>query len=122
MQGIVFNGVYLTYFDTAITEYTRAMDYSLEQQIAETNTDFHVVRVLTEFAAPVHFDDDIDVHVRTGRIGNSSITFLLEIHIKGEDKAVTTGEVVWVNAIRGKHESAPVPEKLIEIIRSRESV
>ena len=122
MQGIVFNAVYFTYFDTAITEYLRAMDYDLKEQIEETGTDFHVVRALAEFVGPIRFDDEIEVHVRTGRIGNSSITFLIEVHLKGEDNVLTTGEIVWVNAYQGKHESAPVPEKLTELIRTRESV
>lgn len=121
MQGIVFNGIYFTYFDTAITEYLRAMDYSLIEQVETTGTDFHVVKALAEFAAPVRFDDHIDVCVRTGRIGKSSIQFLLEIHPHGGDRVLTTGEIVWVNAYQGKHESAPVPEKLAAAIREREA-
>ena len=119
-QGIVFNGVYLTYFDTAITEYLREMNYDFEKQIEDTNTDFHVVKVVVEFAGPVRFDDEIDVCVRTGRIGNSSVTFTIEIFPKGKDKVLTKGEVIWVNAIRGEHQSAPVPEGLIQKIREHE--
>ncbi len=119
-QSIVFNAHYLTYYDTAISEYLRALAYDVYAVAVETGTDFHTVKTLVEYLAPIRFDDEIDVFVRTSRIGRSSMTFALEIHPKNENRVLATGEVVWVNALVGKHESTPVPEKLVASIAERE--
>ena len=44
------------------------------------------------------------------------MTFLLEIHPKGQDDLRATGEVVWVNTDQTTHKSAAVPQELIEKI------
>ena len=53
-----------------------------------------------EYQKLIEFDEDIEVLVRTSRLGRSSLTFLLEIHLKGAEDLRATGEVVWVNTIR----------------------
>lgn len=111
-QRILFNAHYLTYFDTTITEYFRNLPYDYMGQVEQTGTDFHTVRALVEFKAPVYFDEEIQVHVRVSRLGRSSITFALEIHPKGQEDLRATGEVVWVNADQGTHQSAALPVQL----------
>src|SRR5258708_25351557 len=81
-QKVVFNAHYLTYFDTAITEYMRALRYDAEGEAKRAGIDFHVVRALVEFKAPIRFDDEIEVAVRTMRVGRSSIAFALAIFMK----------------------------------------
>src|SRR3954467_3548362 len=54
-QGVVFNAHYLTYFDTTITEYFRALGYDQYADSQTTGIDFHVVKSLIEFKAPVRF-------------------------------------------------------------------
>lgn len=113
-QRIVFNAHYLTYYDTAITEYFRSLPYDYMGQVERTGEDFHTVRTLVEYQQPIEFDEDIEVHVRTSRLGRSSITFLLEIHSKGKEDLRATGEVVWVNTDQATHKSAAVPQELVE--------
>jgi acyl-CoA thioester hydrolase len=115
-QMIVFNAHYLTYFDTAITEYFRALPYDYRGRVARTSEDFHTVRTLVEYQKPISFDEDIEVCVRTSRLGRSSISFLLEIHPQGRDDLRATGEVVWVNTDQGTHKSAALPGELVEKI------
>lgn len=115
-QMIVFNAHYLTYFDTAITEYFRALPYDYRAQVARTGEDFHTVRTLVEYQQPIAFDEDIEVCVRTARLGRSSLTFLLEIHPQGGDDLRATGEVVWVNTDQATHKSAAVPQALVDKI------
>jgi len=115
-QMIVFNAHYLTYFDTAITEYFRALPYDYRGQVARMGEDFHTVRTLVEYQRPITFDEDIEVYVRTSRLGRSSITFLLEIHPQGRDDLRATGEVVWVNTDQETHKSAAVPGELVDKI------
>ena len=86
----------------------------------KTGEDFHTVRTVVEYAAPINFDEDIDVHTRIAKIGRTSMTFLLEIHPKDTDDLRATGEVVWVNADQTTHSSTPLPEDLVELIRGFE--
>src|SRR6188768_3273008 len=71
-QGVVFNAHYLTYFDTTITEYFRALGYDQYADAKQTGEDFHVVKSVIEYKAPVRFDWELDVGARVARIGNSS--------------------------------------------------
>ena len=120
LQGIVFNAHYLTYFDTAIYEYLRDLSFDYIEHAEHTDTDFHVVKVLIEFYGPSHFDDEIEVHVRTGRIGRSSLTFLIEIYPKNSETTLVKGEVVWVNTDQKSHKSSQLPEELVIKLRDKE--
>ena len=110
-QGVVFNANYLLYYDVAITEYLRALGWNYRAHIA-TGVDFHTVRTVVDYRAPIRFDDEIEVGVRPGRVGNSSLTWALEIHPSGEDRPLATGEVVWVNTDQASHRPTPVPADL----------
>ena len=95
-QGVVFNAHYLTYFDTTITEYFRALGYDQYADAKKTGIDFHVVKSLIEYKAPVLFDQEIEVGARVARIGNTSLVFELALFLKGGIDALVTGEIVWV--------------------------
>ncbi|HZH27821.1 MAG TPA: thioesterase family protein [Azospirillaceae bacterium] len=110
-QGVVFNANYLTYYDVAITEYLRVIGWDYKAHIG-TGVDFHIVKGLVEYKGPLRFDDEFEVAVRTARLGNSSLTFALEVHPKGRDRVLATGEVVWVNTDQTSHKPAPVPNDL----------
>jgi acyl-CoA thioester hydrolase len=111
-QRIVFNAHYLTYFDTAITEYFRVLPYDYMGQVERIGEDFHTVKTLVEYKQPIVFDQDIDVMVRASRLGRTSLTFEVEIHPYGEDDLLASGEVVWVNVDQSTHISAPIPTEL----------
>lgn len=119
-QGIVFNANYLIYFDVALTEYVRAIKHTFPIGEKRRDEDMHTVKALVEYRAPIHYDQEIDVCVRAARIGRSSIKFLLEIHPAGEDNCLTTGEIVWVNTHQQSRKSAPVPQALIDALKSLE--
>lgn len=119
-QGVVFNAHYLTYFDTTITEYFRALGYDQYADAKQTGEDFHVVRSLIEYKAPVRFDQEIDVGARVARIGSSSLTFELAIYLKGAADALVTGEIVWVNTNQTTHRPVPISQKIREQISARE--
>ena len=119
-QMIVFNAHYLTYFDTAITEYFRALSYDYREQVLRTGEDYHTVRTVVEYFAPIRFDDEIEVGVRAARIGRSSLTFGLEIHPQGQDECLASGEVVWVNTDQETRRPAPVPAALVDKLRAHD--
>src|SRR3954465_4894632 len=119
-QGVVFNAHYLTYFDTSITEYFRALGYDQYADSRKTGIDFHVVKSLIEYKAPVLFDWELDVGARGARIGNTSISFELAIFRKGGQDALVTGEIVWVYTDQKSHRPVPIPASIRDFIATRE--
>ena len=119
-QAVVFNAHYLTYFDTAITEYFRALGYDYLGEVKRTGVDFHTVKSVVEYKAPIRFDEDIDVCVRVAKIGRSSITLALAIFAKGSEDLRATGEIIWVAADQKTHQSVAVEDSLRTLIASRE--
>ena len=120
-QGIVFNAHYLTYFDTAMTEYLRHIKYDYVKEVKERNEDFHTVKTLVEYKAPIYFDQIIDVCLKVQKIGTSSLTFYIEVHPNKEDNMRVSGEVIWVNTNQETHSSAPLSKNIIKKIELLEN-
>jgi acyl-CoA thioester hydrolase len=119
-QSIVFNAHYLTFFDTTITEFMRWLGYDYAGEVKRTGLDFHTVKTLVEYKAPIHFDEEIEVAIRAARIGRSSLAFALAIFGKaaaGDLRA--TGEVVWVFTDQRTRETVPVPDRLRALIAEK---
>jgi acyl-CoA thioester hydrolase len=114
MQGIVFNGHYLTYFDVAVTEYWRNLGLPYPETTADTGGELYAVKAVVLYHSPASYDDLLDVCIRCARLGRSSLTFLLEIH-RGSDHLVS-GELVYVHADPKERKSAPFSARLRERI------
>lgn len=108
MQGIVFNGHYLTYFDVAFTEYWRATGLPDVLQQARQGQEMFARKATVEYLAPARFDDVLDIGVRCAAFGRSSLRFLLEIH-RG-DTLLNRGELVYVYADATERKSVAVPD------------
>lgn len=109
-QGIVFNGHYLTYFDVGITEFWRAVGIPYPSTVERFGLDLFVVKATVEYHAPAHYDDELDIGVRVGRIGNSSMQFVLGI-FRGEAHLIS-GEVIYVAAHPQTRQPQPVPQAM----------
>lgn len=107
MQGVVFNGHYLTYADIGTTEYFRALKQSMTGETGAQGSDFFAVRTLLEYHAPALYDDLLDVHIRLARLGNSSMQFVVGIF--RDDELLTTGELVYVYADQQTRQPRPIP-------------
>jgi acyl-CoA thioester hydrolase len=120
-QGIVFNGNYFLYFDVAITEYWRAIgiDYP-DGFVKDFGTDLYAVKATAEYHGSAGFDDILDIHGRTARLGRSSMQFLIEIW-RG-DTHLVSGELIYVNADPATKTSARLPEPLRQKITGYERV
>jgi acyl-CoA thioester hydrolase len=120
-QGIVFNGNYFLYFDVAITEYWRAIGINYPDGIVTAfGTDMYTVKATAEYHRSAEYDDILDIHGRTARLGRSSMQFLLEIWRGGEH--LVSGELIYVNADPATKKSAPLPETLRQKIIGYERV
>lgn len=120
-QGIVFNGNYLTYFDTAIYEYFRELGFNYVANCKATNADFHTVHISTDFLAPAHFDDIIHAGIRTDKIGSSSLTFKLTITSENKKNVLVKGTVIWVYVDQESKKSIPLPQNLVNTIAAFEN-
>ena len=120
-QGIVFNGNYFLYFDVAITEYWRAIGINYPDGIVKAfGTDMYTVKATAEYHHSAEYDDILDIHGRTARLGRSSMQFLLEIWRGGEH--LVSGELIYVNADPATKKSVPLPETLRQKIIGYERV
>jgi YbgC/YbaW family acyl-CoA thioester hydrolase len=110
MQKIVFNAHYLTYFDTAMAGYWRAMALPYEQTLAQFGGDLYVKKATLEYHGSARYDEGCEVGMRCARIGNSSLRFEAAL-FRGEQLLVQ-GELVYVFADPATQTSAPVPATL----------
>ena len=119
-QAIVFFGNYMTYFDSAHMEYLRAISFDYRDYTERRNADIHTVRVETDYYAPARLDDLIEVYVRTGHIGRSSMRIFFEVYRAGEEELLTAAQSVLVNANKTDMKSTPWPVDLVKMIVGRE--
>ena len=118
MQGIVFNGNYLNYFDVAFTEYWRAT--GLPDVIAQSQAGLELFarKSVVEYHAPSRFDDLLDIGVRCAELGRSSLRFVLEIY-RGDEQLIS-GEILYVHANSRVLKSEPVPAAWRDVLNGFE--
>jgi acyl-CoA thioester hydrolase len=113
MQKIVFNGHYLTYIDSAIAEYWRAIGLAYPEGYVERYaSDVYLRKATLEYLGSARYDDRLTVCSRVARLGRSSMTFLFEVYREGADAPLVTAELVYVNADPKTMKSAPLPDEL----------
>lgn len=93
-QQVVFNGHYLMYFDTAMSEYWRALGHPYPEGFRHFGGEIFIRRNTIEYHAPARLDDWLDIGLRCERIGNSSITMAWAVWTQG--RLLVTGESVYV--------------------------
>jgi acyl-CoA thioester hydrolase len=112
MQGHVFNGHYLTWFDIAHTEALRtATGRSYAELVQAHGVDFVVAESGVRYLAPAHFDDLLEVGVTFEPLTSSSLTSRFTIvrdggtvatgflrHVCVDAKAYT--KTPWPDAVR----------------------
>ncbi|RZI80230.1 MAG: YbgC/FadM family acyl-CoA thioesterase [Rubrivivax sp.] len=109
-QRVVFNGHYLNYLDTAISDYWRAVGLPYPEGLAHLGGDVFVRRNVLEYHAPARLDDWLDIGLRCERIGRSSITVLWEMRSGG--RLLVSGETVYVFIGLSTGRPATVPDSL----------
>jgi YbgC/YbaW family acyl-CoA thioester hydrolase len=119
MQNIVFNAHYLMYFDTAVTDYWRTLGLPYQEAMQQLGGDLYVKKATVEFHASARMDDLIDIAMKCGRIGNSSMAFTGAI-FRGDELLITC-ELVYVFADPASQTSRPVPAPLREILAGYEA-
>ena len=118
MQKIVFNGHYLTYIDTAISEYWRAIGLPYpEGYVDRYGNDVYLRKATVEYLGSARYDEVLAVYSRVARLGRTSMTFAFEIHRdepQPSAQALISAELVYVNADPRSMKPAALPEDLRE--------
>ena len=110
MQKIVFNAHYLMYFDTAVSDYWRALAMPYEASMQQLGGDLYVKKASIEYHGSARFDDRLDVALKCARIGNSSLVFTGAIF--RDDTLLIDSELIYVFADPLSQTSRPVPAAL----------
>lgn len=109
MQGHVFNGHYLTYFDIAHTEALRAaLGVSYAELVAEHGVDFVVAESGVRYLAPAHFDDVLEIAVTFAPPTSSSL--ISRFAIGRDGTAIAAGFLRHVCVDARTHAKAPWPD------------
>jgi len=119
MQRIVFNAHYLTYFDTAMTDYWRTLALPYEEAMHELGGELYLKKATLEYHASGREGDVLTVGVRCLRVGNSSVQFDGGI-FRGEQLLVS-GELIYVFADPANQRPIRVPPLLRDLFTGFEA-
>src|SRR4029078_7038391 len=118
-QQIVFNGHYLTYFDTAVAGYWRALAMPSAAAMQALRRDMFVSKATLEYLGSAVYDDVLDVGLRCARVGNSSMSFLARAF--RQEALLVSGELIYVFADPAAKVPLPVPRELRALFESFEA-
>jgi YbgC/YbaW family acyl-CoA thioester hydrolase len=119
LQKIVFNAHYLMYFDTAISDYWRAMAIPYEETMHQWGGDLYVKKASVEYFASARYEDQLDVMLKCVKIGNSSVVFHGAIF--RSDQLLVTCELIYVFANPATQTSQPVPPAFRDLLTAFEA-
>lgn len=111
VYGHVNNIIYYAYFDTAVTTFLMTNGWPDMKEtayivvIAESSCTYH---------RAVAHPDELEVGVRTNRIGKSSVQYGLALFRKDEDQAVASGSYTHVFVDRASNKAIRIPEHIRE--------
>lgn len=118
MQKVVFNGHYMTYLDTAVAEYWRAIGLAYPAGYLERyGNDLYLRKASLEYHGSARYDEVLAVLCRVGKLGRSSMTFQFEIWRDAPAPSVSaliTAELIYVNVDLAGMQPAPLPQELRE--------
>lgn len=114
VYGHVNNVTYYSFFDTAVNIYL----------IEQGGLDIHdgkvvgfVVSSACDYFASIAFPDRIDIGLRVGKLGNSSVQYQLAVFKAGEDEACAVGRFVHVFVNRATNQPVAIAGVLREALQ-----
>jgi acyl-CoA thioester hydrolase len=117
-QGIVFNPNYLMYADVALTEFWRALGIDYAAMPSTHGVDTFMVNAQADYFASARFDEEIEIGVKTERLGRSSLVLSFAV-FRGEEGLVA-GALTYVFATTGAERTpTPIPEGIRECLSRR---
>ncbi|HEY1130061.1 MAG TPA: YbgC/FadM family acyl-CoA thioesterase [Roseateles sp.] len=118
-QGIVFNGHYLTYLDTAISGYWRALAIPYAETMKSMGGDLYVRRATLDYRGSTRYDDRLDIGIRCREFGNSSMK--VDGAVFHGDQMLVQAEMIYVFADPGTQTPARLPDALRRVMHDFEA-
>ncbi|NML07080.1 thioesterase family protein [Sphingomonas sp. G-3-2-10] len=112
-QKIVFNSRYLEYADVVLSEFWRWADLS-EIGPDWLDAEFNIVRATIDYKKPFRLGDTVDGTAWVERVGNSSLTHLVELRSAKTGELHTSIEIISVHVDLEARKSAPIPQSVRE--------
>jgi len=109
VYGHVNNVTYYSFFDSAVNTYLIEVG---GLDIHNGNVVGFVVSSSCDYFASIAFPDAIEVGLRVGKLGNSSVQYELAVFKAGEDEACAAGRFVHVFVDRNSNRPVSIPEVL----------
>ncbi|HYJ85866.1 MAG TPA: thioesterase family protein [Pyrinomonadaceae bacterium] len=109
VYGHINNALYYAFFDTAINQYLIAeggLDITSGEVIA------FAAESQCQYLQALAFPDVIEVGLRVGKLGNSSVRYELAIFKQGETDVAAAGYFVHVFVDRQTRRPVPMPERI----------
>lgn len=107
--GYVFNGNYFVYFDDGITDYLGEV---LGAPVADLDYFLVLARAECDFRSPGELGQTLVTAVRAEQVGNTSLTFALEVTEAVSGRLVARGREIVVVVDAKTRRPVPVPEDL----------
>jgi acyl-CoA thioester hydrolase len=114
MQGIVFNGNYLQYFDIAVTELWREAIGGWGEMIKSDGVDAVVAEASVRYLKPLRMDDHFEVATSVAKLGETSIA--IDFAIERGSERCTEGQNRYVVVDAKTGVKAPIPDSLREAL------
>ena len=119
-QGIVHNGNYLLYFETARIDYFRQLGMQIDEKLVIGSEKIVVVRNEIDYYHPATFNDQLKVYTRLLRISNTSFANeAIMIHAKTNIPiAKNVATMVWLDPT--SNNPTPVPDEFRKLAQKFE--
>jgi acyl-CoA thioester hydrolase len=120
MQGHVFFGHYFTYFDYALTEYLKEVEFGYKDFL-DAGVDFFYAEANCRYEGRAFFEDTLNVHARVSKIGNTSFTFEFAVFEAETDRPISTGRIVAVAVDTDSGKPIRVPDRFRKAVSDFEN-
>ena len=111
-MAVTHHASYLLYLETGRVEYLRAIGHPYDRVRAE-GADFPVIEVHVRYLRPLHFDDQVDVHVVVASAGPASFQMGYLLTVDGQARATA---VTVHAAVDGQGRPARTPGWVRELV------
>lgn len=109
VYGHVNNVTYYSFFDSAVNTYLIEVG---GLDIHHGNVVGFVVSSSCDYFASIAFPERIEIGLRVGKLGNSSVQYELAVFKADEDEACAAGRFVHVFVDRNSNRPVSIPENL----------
>jgi acyl-CoA thioester hydrolase len=109
VYGHVNNVTYYSFFDSAVNRYLIEVG---GRDIQAGSVVGFVVSSSCDFFASIAFPEPIEIGLRVGKLGNSSVQYELAVFKAGEEQACAAGRFVHVFVDRSSNLPVSIPENL----------